>query len=284
MPPHLPMTLKKEIAHEIKAGTKQVDILKTYPGLSKGALSRIVADLDYWLNIDDGTNSKKKRVEKSKLDGLDEKVMQFLMKAREHNCAVTGAIPLDVAKRRAEKLGYNNFKASHGWLEGFKIRNQIVNKMLTGEKASAPKLVAEEYVREVLPEILSHYEPENIFNADETGLYWEQTSNTSMMLKGEDSSGKKKSKKRLTVLLICSMAGKLEPLILINSHLHPRAFRKIRQDLKRLPPCLKWRASKKGWMNHVIFRECLISLNSKLKRGTEKVSSFWIIFLDMSWL
>ena len=53
-----------------------------------------------------------------------------------------------------------------------------------------------------------------------------------------DKAVAKISKKRITVLLTAAMDGSLVAMEVINQYLHPRAFSAIKQDLKRLPPCI----------------------------------------------
>lgn len=102
--------------------------------------------------------------------------MEWIAKARENNCIVTGPIIQTVANRiaRIQGIPEEQFKASNGWLQHFKTRNKIVSKLLQGERGDAPVENAESF-RINLPELLSSYEPKNIFNADEVGLFYEQT-------------------------------------------------------------------------------------------------------------
>ena len=60
---------------------------------------------------------------------------------------------------------------SNGWIEKFKKRNNIRSYRLHGEANSAPlKTLSEE--RKKLQTILQDYTLDNIFNADETGLFF----------------------------------------------------------------------------------------------------------------
>ena len=58
------------------------------------------------------------------------------------------------------------------------------------------------------------YDLNNVFNADKTALYWELE--PSKTLAQGPLSGKKKSKKRVTLLLTCNATGteKLKPLFI----------------------------------------------------------------------
>lgn len=52
-----------------------------------------------------------------------------------------------------------------------------------------------------LPNLLSAYLPENVFNADETGLLFRALPDKTLCLKNETCSGGKVAKERLTILL-----------------------------------------------------------------------------------
>ena len=58
-----------------------------------------------------------------------------------------------------------------------------------------------------MPQLLRQYKPENIYNADETGLFWRLTPQKSLVFKNEKCFGGKKAKERITVLCAANMAG-----------------------------------------------------------------------------
>ncbi|CAM5100200.1 unnamed protein product [Eretmochelys imbricata] len=67
------------------------------------------------------------------------------------------------------------FKASQGWLNSFRNHFNLKNMQTTGEAASANKDAAKAYPKQ-LKKIIEEkgYLPEQVFNADETGLFWEK--------------------------------------------------------------------------------------------------------------
>ncbi|GFV78453.1 tigger transposable element-derived protein 1 [Trichonephila clavipes] len=90
------------------------------------------------------------------------------------------------------------------------------------------------------------YSADQVFNADETGLYWKRLPNRTYIAKEEKTaSGHKASKDRVTLLLCSNASGDrmLKPL-LINKSLRPRALKG--KDLKQLP--VHWMANPKTWM------------------------------------
>ena len=53
-----------------------------------------------------------------------------------------------------------------------RIRNNIGWKKAHGEKQNADAPAAQVFIDEKLPQILEKYDPSDIFNCDEIGLYW----------------------------------------------------------------------------------------------------------------
>lgn len=78
----------------------------------------------------------------------------------------------------------------------------------TGEAASVPTATVEEWKKR-LPDVTAGYDLQDIFNADETGVYYRSLPNKSMVLKKESRKGLKTSKERITVLIACSATGKI---------------------------------------------------------------------------
>ena len=113
------------------------------------------------------------------------------------------------------ELGHDNFTASNGWLESFKNWYNITASCLNGESADVNVQTVEDWKKR-LPAIIDGFELCNIFNADETGLYYRGLPERSLVEKDDicNHKGGKKAKERLTLLLACSATGeKLSPFL-----------------------------------------------------------------------
>ena len=66
------------------------------------------------------------------------------------------------------------FNATYGWIDNFKSRYDLKFKTRVGEKLSADNQAAEDWLKDVWPILRKSYLPKNIYNADETGLYYRQ--------------------------------------------------------------------------------------------------------------
>ncbi|GFV88296.1 tigger transposable element-derived protein 1 [Trichonephila clavipes] len=146
------------------------------------------------------------------------------------------------------------FSASKGWLTGFLKRNALYNIKITGESATADEGEAKIFPEELAKIIVDgDYSADQVFNADETGLYWKKLPNSTYIAKNEKTASRHKASKDGVTLLLCSNASgdqMLKPL-LINKSRRPRALKG--KDLKQLP--VHWMANPKAWMTTAIFTE-----------------------------
>ena len=75
------------------------------------------------------------------------------------------------ALEAARELGIKDFKAFNGWLEKFCARHTMKFKAICGEAAFVNMEIVSEW-KEKLREIIKDFSPRDIFNADETGLFF----------------------------------------------------------------------------------------------------------------
>ena len=62
-----------------------------------------------------------------KNQGLDNVLIEWIMKSRAYNCIITGTIiQEDATKLATQHEDIQQFKASNGWLEMFRSRNEIM--------------------------------------------------------------------------------------------------------------------------------------------------------------
>jgi hypothetical protein len=95
-----------------------------------------------------------------------------------------------------------NFDASSGWLMRFKRQHGICEISIQGEKLTGDLTAANEFCVE-FQEFIKSEEllPEQIYNADETGVYWKCLPARTLGFKNEKHAlGHKSSKERLTVM------------------------------------------------------------------------------------
>lgn len=148
------------------------------------------------------------------------------------------------------------FKASRGWFEKFKKRTGIHSVMRHGEAASSDKKAAENYVSDFKKLLISEgYLPQQIFNCDETGLFWKKMPKRTYITEEEKAlPGHKPMKDRLTLLFCANASGdlKIKPLLVYHSET-PRAFKKCNIHKNKLN--VMWKANNKAWVTRDIFVE-----------------------------
>jgi hypothetical protein len=96
----------------------------------------------------------------------------------------------------AKLMHIPNFKASDGWLQSFKERHGISFKTVQGEAGAVNSRSLLEWQHKVLQPLLKQFSADDVFNLDETGLFWQLLPNKTMAFRGERCTGGKKSKQR----------------------------------------------------------------------------------------
>ena len=147
-----------------------------------------------------------------------------------------------------------DFKGSTGWLKRFNERHGRENTALGGESLSADTSSIEPF-REELQELIETegLTKDQIFNADETGLWWRLTPASSLNAAGRTQTANfKKARDRVTILGCANATGTHRlPITLINKSLKPRCFKHM--DMRNLP--VHYYAQPKSWMDSRIFSE-----------------------------
>lgn len=89
--------------------------------------------------------------------------------------------------------------------------------------------------------LLAQYLSSDIFNTNETGLYFRALPEHSYALKSEKAKGAKTNNERLTILCYASMNGEKRKLMVKGKSQNPRCFKGV----KTLP--VDYEANKNAW-------------------------------------
>lgn len=84
----------------------------------------------------------------------------------------------------ANNVGIDKFMGSDQWLANFKKRHGMVFRRNHGEAADIDFDALDLWRREVLSISLARFSPENVFNLDETGLFWKILPEQTLSFKG----------------------------------------------------------------------------------------------------
>lgn len=85
-------------------------------------------------------------------------------------------------EQKAEEL--DSFLASEGWLSKFKHRHSITFRSNQGEAGAVDLEELGNWQQDVLQAEISKFSPNDVFNADETGLFWQLLPNKTLAFKG----------------------------------------------------------------------------------------------------
>ena len=118
-----------------------------------------------------------------------------------------------------------NFEASDGWQDRWKKRFNVSFKTVSAESNAYTDEMVAPWEQTTLPTILSKYDLNQIYNADEFGLFYRNQLYKSLHLKNENCVGGKHSKLRLTGLTVANAVGEKLPLFVIGKSKKPRCFK-----------------------------------------------------------
>jgi hypothetical protein len=117
-----------------------------------------------------------------------------------------------------------------------------------------------------LKSLIAQYDLNDVYNADETALYWKLEPSKS--LSGGPITGTKKPKDRITIMLACNATGTHKlPAVFIHKYKNPKCIRNI--DKKTLPVWYYWNNS--SWMQRSIFQTWIKQVNEQMRRQQRNI-------------
>lgn len=152
-----------------------------------------------------------------------------------------------------------------GWLCGFKKRHGIGMHVLSGESAGIDRTLISTGQERAL-EAIQSYAMRDVFNMDETGLFYRMTPDRSLTT-ANSTKGVKKAKDRITVALCTNMDGseKLKPLVIGKSK-NPRCFKSFNASLY-----VDYLNNRHAWMTSALFADWIAGLDRKMRRQRRHV-------------
>ena len=209
----------------------------------------------------------------AKHENVEKVLYEWFVETRDSNIPTSELILKEKEAEIAQQLGVEDFTASNGWLDRFRNRYSIIYKKICGESAAVNQDDAELWKSNTLPKLVEGYASRDIYNADETGLFFKAIPDRSMVLKGEQCHGGKHSKERVTALLCANADGsdKRKPLV-IGKSAKPRCFKHI--NVKQLP--CEYANQRKAWMTGPQFVKYVREFDADMRSQGRHV----ILFVD----
>lgn len=254
------------IIHEIERTGNQALIVKRL-GLSSSTISRIWKDRENIQMAFSKRSEKTKKLKSSMQCELEEKLLLWMKEVRATEVVpITTKMLFQKAINLSKELKIENgFECTESWIQRFKKRYSISKGKIVGEAKEVDISVSNNFLQDTWEQLRSAYADCDIFNADETGLFYKCMPNTTLKFKGESCIGGKLSKERLTVLLCASATGeKIQPMI-IGKFNNPRCFKN--RDISSF----NYAANKKAWMTSSLFIRYLNEWDSRLRMKNRKI-------------
>lgn len=207
-----------------------------------------------------------KRARPPHWEDLEKCLFEWQLQIQQRGGSTSGELLCEKARDIWKSLPqYKDFPEpsfSHGWLCNFKKRWNIKQYNHFGEAGSVPAEAELEMVS--IRTIAGTYAEDDIYNMDETGLFWKMV--PSRGLATAPQPGMRKDKSRIS-LVCCTNAsgGDRFPLWFIGKHKTPRALRNV--NVAGLGGI--WRWNKKAWMDSILMKEWLTAFYSHI--GTRAV-------------
>ena len=167
----LSLEQKLDVINALTQKKTQAEVAKEF-GISQSQVSRILKnkeDIQEKFMKNGSVSRKRQRVGKSA--DVEAALLQWFQQMRAKGAPVNGPLLKEKAECFALSLGLQGFEATNGWLHRWKERHSLVYKKLHGESADADHQAADKW-REILPSVVEGWSPGNIYNLDETGLYY----------------------------------------------------------------------------------------------------------------
>lgn len=249
----------RAVAEKFKIGKTQVsDILKNKLYLSQTSMEQ-------------GSEKSKRKFPKSNGEIIDIVIFQWYLHARANNLPISGPVLKEKALELASEVGLNDFKASNGWLQKFKDRHQISYKNTYADPALIKECVIIEWLNNV-KETIKDYKECDIYNCDETGLFYRILPENTMSFINEACIDGNLSKERLTIMLCTNIVGEFEKPLIIGKVRKYNCFKNINIDNLEIV----WKTNTKAWMTRRIMTEWLLDFDHRMSQSKRNI----VLFLD----
>ena len=174
--------------------------------------------------------------------------MDFYNWAKSKNIPLNGPVLMEKAQKIAEEAGVGHFKATDGWFSRWKKRNGLVFATLQGEAVEADTSGMEAFLKNEWPELQCQFHWKNIFNTDETGIYFCALPDLTYVKEKSKrtTKGFKTAKDQITALVTCSLEGEKLPLLIIGQSKSPCCFKSVCQM-----PAVNYKSSQNAWMGPI---------------------------------
>lgn len=241
---------------------------KMQKALSQPAISNILNDKRQISTDVPDSELKLKRPRLVRFSGLDDALASWVIGCQERGIALSWKILQKKAHLFADEFAIpenDRPTFSDGWVQKFLLRRNFKSMKPAGERGSADM----EAVRAELPilqQLIARYSPADVYNMDETGLFFSMAPDRTIA--SRQMGGMKKDKTRLTVALCANSNGTDKRALFFIGHSEkPRCFKKKRAE--ELGFYYAW--NKKAWMTSLLFQQWLEKFDLDMRKHQRQV-------------
>lgn len=256
------------------SGKKNYEIANEF-GIPSSTLSTILKNKANILMNFKMLEPDRKKMRHAEYPKLESGLLKWFIQCQNDCKPITGPLLKEKADVLAKSLGYDCFKNSSGWLDKWKKRNNVVLRKSSSVDTAKPnknRSGSRDYIwANYIMSVVNKYSPNDIYNANETGLRYKCLPERIRLLSGIDTGLTSDDEGRFTILLCTNMNGtdKIRPLIIGNSE-KPRYF----DNIESLPVDYEWNIN--SWMSDVLWNKWLLKLDEKIRMENRKI----ILFVD----
>ncbi|XP_038611499.1 jerky protein homolog-like [Tachyglossus aculeatus] len=250
---------KLDIIEKLAVGNSSKELALIY-GIGESTVRDIGKSKEKIITYASGLNStsglsRRKSMKPATYEELDRAMLEWFNQQRAKGTRVSGPSCLKQAQFFFYALGIEgDFNASSGWLSRFKQRHGIRGIAIPGDRPSGDEAAASRFCsgfQELLER--ENLRPEQVYNADEAGLFWRRL--PSKALRGEGEPGgpaPEGPKDRITVMCCANATGfhKLK-LCVVGRAKKPPAFAQAAASNL----LVSYFSQKGAWMERAIFKQ-----------------------------
>lgn len=249
----------------LEAGASNADVCR-YLGISQSTLSTIWKSREHLKTVFYSDFAHKKKLKSSQHKDIEQALLQWFKVQRSQNFPISGPILQEKADDFARLLNKPNFKCSASWITRFRKRHNIVFKKMSEDTARGSMDVFENWLEAVWPALRRDFADCDVYNADETGLFYNLTPDKTMYYRGETCRAGEMSKDRLTVLVAANMSGTdKRNLLVVGKAKTPRSLYNSEQS------SILYRSNKRSWMSSEIFTHWLNEWDHELMGENRRI-------------
>lgn len=230
----------------------------------KNIQRRTISNIFHKFNSN-GNFHEKKKLKPVQNEDLENELVHWIKLRIQNLYPLNDLIIQTQAIKIARRLNNVNFKGSNGWLQKFKKRHQLKSYSYSGETGDVDIDELKSKCADIKT-ILSKFEKSEIYNLDETGLFYKISPNKT--ISDGPVKGRKREMDRISLILCCNSDGtdKIK-LGVIGKAKNPRCFKNF-----NVSALCDYYNNKTAWVTSKEFVDYVTNFNESMKKNNKKVA------------